>query len=77
MDGDGDPDMLLGSVHGRLRQYRNDGSPGAAVWTLVTETFADVDMGRWSRIVPAMADIDGDADTDIFIASGADRNNFV
>lgn len=67
IDNDGDYDMLLGSVHGQIQFYRNDGTQGYPSWTLITEAYADIDRGRWSNIVPAWVDIDNDSDFDLFL----------
>ena len=72
LDGDGDLDMLLGSVHGKVSYYRNDGTSSFASWTFMTEDFAGIDRGRWSDIVPVLTDIDKDGDPDLFLLHGAD-----
>ncbi|MBM3238025.1 T9SS type A sorting domain-containing protein [Candidatus Poribacteria bacterium] len=72
IDNDGDKDMFVGKGWafeegdgGTINFYRNDGTPESPVWTLVTENYANIDVGRWST--PTFADIDGDSDFDLFI----------
>ena len=66
-DGDGDLDLLVGSLLGELRLYRNEGPPGNPVFTLVTNFYANTDSLH--DAAPAMADIDSDGDQDLFLGS--------
>ena len=65
IDGDRDLDLLVGSATGAVIFYRNDGTPKAARWTLVTEKLGDIASGRRSR--PALADVDGDGAPDLIV----------
>lgn len=63
LDGDGDLDLLVGEASGTINFFRNEGSPSSPEFTLVTEDFADIDVGR--RSVPRLVDVDGDGDLDL------------
>jgi len=74
IDNDGDYDLFIGEVFdwsdpanagGNINFYRNDGTQESPVWTLVTENYANIDVGGWST--PTFADIDDDGDFDLFI----------
>jgi hypothetical protein len=65
MDADGDLDLFAGEASGTMNYYRNDGTPQAPAFTLVTDTFGGIDAGR--RSVPALLDYDGDGDVDLLI----------
>jgi hypothetical protein len=43
-DGDGDADLITGSSRGRLSFYRNEGSAGQPVFSLVTDFWGGVDV---------------------------------
>jgi hypothetical protein len=64
LDADGDLDVLVGQVDGSIVGINNTGSPFVPAWT-----FHDA----WNQTigtdyaVPALADIDGDGDLDLFI----------
>jgi hypothetical protein len=67
LDGDGDLDLVAGESSGELNLWRNDGSPRAARWVLVTDRLADLDVGR--RSAPAAVDLDRDGDLDLVLGS--------
>ena len=63
MDGDGDPDILIGDQNGRIRIFRNEGTPQTPRWIFIS-IFPDSNIGE--RISPALVDIDADGDPDLF-----------
>lgn len=67
LDGDGDLDLLVGEASGALNHFRNDGTPTAPRFVLVSETFEGIDVGR--RSAPTLADLDGDGDADLLVGS--------
>ncbi len=74
LDGDGDPDMLVGEQTGKLLYYENTAGAGQpAAFAFVTDFFAGIDAGTASA--PCLADLDGDGDLDLWVGdrSGAIR----
>ncbi len=67
LDGDGDLDLLIGEASGTLNYYRNDGTIRAPQFTLVSDQYDSLDVGR--RSAPFLADIDGDGDLDLLVGS--------
>ncbi|TAE53919.1 MAG: T9SS C-terminal target domain-containing protein, partial [Bacteroidetes bacterium] len=76
LDGDGDPDLLLGNQRGTLYYYRNIAPPGQpANFTpvpgqlLKDANLTAIDAG--SASAPELFDIDNDGDLDLFIGNQA------
>lgn len=67
LDGDGDLDLLVGEASGQLNLYRNEGTRSAPKFTLVSDAFQDIDVGR--RATPTFADLDRDGRTDLLLGS--------
>lgn len=67
VDGDGDLDLFVGESSGELNFYLNTGTASAAEFTLVSDNFEEIDVGR--RSSPELADLDGDGDPDLVIGS--------
>jgi len=70
LDGDGDLDLVIGESAGTLNYYRNDGTRTAPRFTLVSDEWEGVDVGR--RSAPAFGDLDGDGDLDLLVGSEED-----
>jgi hypothetical protein len=67
IDHDGDLDLFVGESSGELNFYRNVGTAGDPSFELVSDRFADIDVGR--RSFPTFADINGDGNAELFIGS--------
>lgn len=67
LDGDGDLDMLVGEASGQLNLYRNDGTRTVPKFTLVSDTFQEIDVGR--RASPTLVDLDGTGRFDLVIGT--------
>ena len=65
LDSDGDLDLLIGEASGQLNYYRNDGSPSAPSFTLVSDELGWIDVGR--RAAPLLYDLDGDGILELII----------
>jgi hypothetical protein len=67
IDTDGDRDLVVGTAAGTVVLLRNDGPPGAPVFTPVTGAFDMLEPVRESS--PAFGDIDADSDPDLMLGS--------
>jgi len=65
IDADGDLDLFAGESSGDLNFFRNTGSTEVPSFELVSDKFADIDVGR--RSVPRFADLDQDGDYDMIV----------
>ena len=65
LDFDGDFDLLIGNGEGRILFYRNEGTPQADSFALVTDYYDSIDVGDLSA--PVLWDVDADGDPDLFI----------
>ncbi|MGH7539901.1 MAG: FG-GAP-like repeat-containing protein [Gemmatimonadota bacterium] len=77
LDGDGDLDLLLGTWRDELRLFRNDGDGGSAAaadFVLVDSAFIEITRG--SNATPALGDVDGDGDLDLFVGESSGALNF-
>jgi hypothetical protein len=65
IDRDGDLDLFIGQANGRLVFYRNVGTPRAARWEFVSDSFDEIRVGR--RSAPTLVDVDGDGLLDLVV----------
>ena len=70
MDADQDLDLLVGQSSGVINYFENVGTTNEPQFSLVTSSYAGIDVGR--RSVPLAIDIDGDLDLDLIIGSDQD-----
>ena len=64
LDGDGDPDLLVGTNDGVVRGVENVGGHGAPAWR-VQPAWDTADLGSEAR--PALGDLDGDGRLDLLV----------
>jgi hypothetical protein len=70
LDGDGDLDLVVGESSGWLNYYRNTGTRARPQFTLVSDEFEGIKVGR--RSAPLLADLDRDGDLDLLVGSELD-----
>jgi hypothetical protein len=73
LDGDGDKDMLVGDVAGRLHFFRKDPGP-ADNFVLAQASYQSIDVG--SNATPQLIDIDRDGKLDLLIGEQSGNLNY-
>ena len=75
LDADGDLDLLLGTWNQDVLFFRNEGTAREPRW--VRDSTVVVPIGRASNTMPALVDIDGDGDLDVYVGEASGELNFV
>lgn len=71
LDGDGDPDMLVGKADGKLLKVLNNGEGN---FSLADEYYAAIDVGQYSA--PQLYDLDKDGLLDLVVGEQAGNLNY-
>jgi hypothetical protein len=74
LDGDGDLDVVLGTWQDQLRLYTNGSTTGGIELSLSDSAVVTITRGR--NATPALGDVDGDGDLDLFVGESSGTLNF-
>ena len=74
LDGDGDPDLLVGRLDGGIAFLRNVGTPSYPAFVRETDDFEGIDVG--ARAFPALSDLDADGDLDLVVGESGGGLNY-
>lgn len=67
IDGDNDLDLFIGRRDGKISYYKNTGTISSPVFTLQTDNYKGINVGR--NASPFFIDIDSDTDLDLFVGN--------
>ena len=70
LDRDGDLDLMVGESSGWLNYYENTGSRVRPAFSLVSDEYSGIKVGR--RSAPLLTDMDADGDLDLLVGSELD-----
>jgi len=76
LDNDGDQDLIIGNIRGDIHYYENQGSPTAADFVFVTDTFGGIEITDFTgqsftngASRPIVLDYDNDGQVEILVGS--------
>ena len=73
LDGDGLPDLIVGSWRDKVKWFRNSGSRGEPRWTLADSALVTITRG--SNTVPTLGDLNGDGLLDLVVGEASGELN--
>jgi hypothetical protein len=73
LDGDGLPDLVLGTWRDRVQWWRNVGSRGEPKFAIADTAL--ITLTRGSNTTPTLADLDGDGDLDMLVGEASGQIN--